>query len=483
MRESMAKMPTTDKLKNKDIVMTLPKIGFLGIMQELYDNTLPNITQTQENYARNVIREFEGTVEFDFPKAARNREDIETIVAGFNQRKLDGIMVVMLTYGPGMRTVRAWQNNNLPLLLANIQPVSEVTTDWNMDDLTYNQGIHGAQDTANTMLRTIGDSFAVVSADWKSKYFKSYVKDWSKAAQAATALRNMKIAVFGKMHSMGDTLSDEAAFTRIIGPEVNREYIGQVVRNMDQITEQEVLGQIAKDKINFRVDKDMPLENHQYAVRLQLAFKKLLIDGGYGAFAPHFDVFKGDGRFRQIPMLAASNLMAEGFGYAAEGDSNTASMVAAGHFLASNAHFTEMYAMDFKRDAMLMSHMGEGNWKIARKDRPVRLANRFLGIGDLENPPTTVFSAEPGPATLVSLVHLEGEHFRLVSAFGEILDTEEFPTIEMPYFFFKPESGVKSCNDSWLLAGGTHHQTLLLGDQRRKWEFLTDILGIEYFEV
>ncbi len=157
--------------------------------------------------------------------------------------------------------------------------------------------------------------------------------------------------------------------------------------------------------------------------------------------------------------------------------------VCAGHVLEENAHFTEMYAMDFKRKSMLMSHMGEGNWKIARKDKPVRLANRVLGIGDLENPPTPVFMAEPGPATMVSLVHLVGEQFRLVVAYGEILETEEYPTIEMPYFHFKPASGLRECNDGWLKSGGTHHQVLHLGDHRKKWNMLCNILGIEYREV
>jgi len=463
--------------------MNIPRIGFLGIMQELYDNTLPEITKVQENYARQVIRQFDGIIHFDFPHAARNRNDIEELIKKFNQEGLDGIMITMLTYGPGMRTVRGWQMNRLPLLLANIQPEPEVTTRWTMDDLTYNQGIHGAQDTANTIIRTVGNRFAVISEDWKSEAFKSFVNDWARSAQAFTALQNMKVAVFGKMHGMGDTLSDEAAFTRVIGPEVNREYIGQVYRNMEEVEKTEIEKQISNDRKNFVIDADMPAEAHAYAVKMQLGFKKLLQDGHYDAFSAHFDVFKGDGRFRQIPILAASNLMAEGYGYAAEGDSNSASMVAAGHYLAPNAHFTEMYAMDFKRDSMLMSHMGEGNWKIARKDRPIRLANRFLGIGDLDNPPTPVFSAEPGPATMVSLVHLEGEYFRIVCSFGEILDTEEFPRIEMPYFHYRPSTGVRQCNDNWLLAGGTHHQTLHLGDQRRKWSMLADILGIEFVEV
>ena len=35
-----------------------------------------------------------------------------------------------------------------------------------MGDLTYNQGIHGAQDTANAMVRA-GRPFAVVTDDWR----------------------------------------------------------------------------------------------------------------------------------------------------------------------------------------------------------------------------------------------------------------------------------------------------------------------------
>ncbi|PAU95867.1 arabinose isomerase [Aliifodinibius salipaludis] len=460
-----------------------PRIGLLGIMQELYDDDIPGITEHQEKYAREVCEQLSDVAEWDFPRAARNRDDIEEILGGFNHKNLDGVMIVMLTYGPAMRTVRALQKNNLPLLLANIQPVSEVTTDWDMDDLTYNQGIHGAQDMANAILRTCGNNFEVISADWKSDEFENYVADWASAAQAASELRKMKIASIGKMHGMGDTLSDEAAFTRIIGPEVNREYMGQVFRNMETISKDEVEKQMAVDRKRFDVDDDMPDKNFRYAVRMYLGFKKFLEEGNYRGFSAHFDTFKGDGRFEQINMLAASNLMAEGYGYAAEGDTNTASMVAAGHILGGDAHFTEMYAMDFKRKSMLMSHMGEGNWKVARKDEPVRLANRELGIGDLNNPPTTVFRVEPGPATIVSLVHLEGEEFRLVVAQGEVLDSQKYPTIEMPYFHFKPDSGVRDCNDAWLKAGGTHHQTLLLGDQRQKWKMLCNILGIEYIEV
>ncbi|CAN5366319.1 hypothetical protein BH23BAC3_BH23BAC3_35990 [soil metagenome] len=166
-----------------------PKIGLLGIMQELYDKSIPGITKRQETYARNVCDELSEVANWTFPRAARNREDIEEILSGFNHDGLDGVMIVMLTYGPAMRTVRALQKNSLPVLLANIQPESRVRPDWNMYDLTYNQGIHGAQDMANAILRTTGDQFEVISADWKSKKFKDYVSDWARAAMAAEELK------------------------------------------------------------------------------------------------------------------------------------------------------------------------------------------------------------------------------------------------------------------------------------------------------
>ena len=132
--------------------------------------------------------------------------------------------------------------------------------------------------------------------------------------------------------------------------------------------------------------------------------------------------------------------MAKGYGYGAEGDALTAALMCAAHDLLGDTQFTEMYAMDFPRDSILMSHMGEGNWALARHDRPVRLIKRPLGIGGLGDPPTFLFQYATGPATLATLVSLGGERYRLVVAEGEILDTEELPALEMPYGFFRPDT-------------------------------------------
>lgn len=460
-----------------------PRIGFLGIMQELYDDMIPDITRHQEAYANQIVEKLSGNVDVDFPKAARNRDDIEEIMDRFNTDKLDGLMIINLVYGPALNLVNALKRNNLPILVVNTQPVRTVTTDWNMNDLTYNQGIHGVQDTVNAIIRTVGDNFEVITEDWDTAAFVERVTEWARVARAVNKLRTMRIAWFGKMNGMHDTIADYAAIMRVLGPEIREEHMGDLYRKMEALTPQDVHTQMEKDRKNFEIDADMPPESHEYAVKLMLGFERILEEGGYAAYTANFDLFKQDGRFKQIGMLAASNLMAKGYGYAAEGDVNAAIAVAIGHLISKDAHFTEMYAMDFERDSMLMSHMGEGNWRVARKDRPIRLAYRELGIGELDNPPTTVFMAEPGEATIVSLAPMIGDHFRLIAMKGKVLDTEEYPTIEMPYFHFRPDSGVRNANTGWLKAGGTHHQAMLLGDHLKSWEILSNMLGLEYIEV
>jgi L-arabinose isomerase len=460
-----------------------PRIGLLGIMQELYDDMIPGITEHQAAYAREVAEQLAGEAELVFTRPARDREDVEAVVRELTAAGVEGIMIVMLTYGPAMRTVRALLECPLPLLLANIQPDRAVTAAWNMDDLTYNQGIHGAQDQANALVRA-GRPFSVITADRRSPAFAASFAAWAAAAHAVATLRDTRIALFGyPMNGMGDILYDPPALLRRLGAMVVSEDLGGLYARVQAVDDGDVDALLARHGELFAVDPALPRASHAYAARLELALRALLEEKGYRAFSAHFDSVGGDGRFEQLPLLAASNLMADGYGYAAEGDTNTATLMVAGQALIGDAHFSEMYAMDWELDSVLISHMGEGNWKVARSDRPVRLIDRELGIGGLGNPPTTVFSARPGPATTAALVPLEGECYRLLVGHGEVLDTPELPNVEMPYFHFRPARGMEAFMDDWLRAGGPHHFVTNLGDHTERWRRLAELLELEHEEI
>ena len=460
-----------------------PRIGILGIMQDLYDDMIPGIAGRQEGYAGELASSLAEVAEFIPGKVVKYREDAERVMREFENADLDGVLVVMLTYGPAMRVARLLTESRLPICLANVQPEPAVTPAWDMADMTYNQGVHGAQDTANAMVRA-GRRFWVLTDDWRSAQFRADVGRWARAAAAVTAWRSLKVALVGyPMNDMGDIRVDESALVRSLGPQIRAVAPGELYRGMLAVTDAQVSDVIEFEDARFEIDPALSAAERADHARMQVAIRSMLDAGGYGAYTAHFDAIGEDGRFSRLPLAAASTLMAAGYGYAAEGDVLTACLVSAGHTLIGDAHFTEMYAMDFPSDSVLMSHMGEGNWKIARSDRPVKLIKRPLGIGRLADPPTFLFQYQPGPATLATLVSLEGERFRLVVAEGENLDSQELPALEMPYGQFRPATGVRKCLNGWLAAGGPHHEVMNLGHHAADWQVFCQLAGIEYVAV
>jgi L-arabinose isomerase len=460
-----------------------PRIGILGIMQDLYDDMIPGIAQRQEGYAAEIAAHLSDVGDFIPSKAIKYREDAERAMREFEDSDLDGVMVVMLTYGPAMRVARLLSESRLPICLANIQPEPAVTPAWDMADMTYNQGVHGAQDTANAMVRA-GKRFHVLTDDWKSDSFRTDVGRWARAAAAVTAWKSLKTAIFGyAMNDMGDIRVDESALVRTLGPEIIAVAPGDLYRGTLDVTGAQIAEVIGFEDANFEIDPRLSREEREDHARMQVALEQILNDGGFGAYTAHFDAIGEDGRFSRLPLAAASTLMAKGYGYAAEGDILTACLVSAGHTLIGDAHFTEMYAMDFPSNSILQSHMGEGNWKVARSDRPVKLIKRPLRIGRLADPPTFLFQLQPGPATLATLVSLEGDRFRLVVAEGENLDSQELPALEMPYGQFRPASGLRACLNGWLRAGGPHHEVMNLGHHAAAWRDFCELAGIEFVQV
>jgi L-arabinose isomerase len=460
-----------------------PRIGVLGVMQRLYDAMLPGIGERQATYAQELGAALDGAAAVTVTSPVKDREDIERAMRELEGQDLDGLLVVMLTYGPAMNIARALADTRLPVCIANTQPVPEVTDAWDMADLTYNQGIHGAQDTANALVRS-GRPFAVVTGDWRSASFGDQVRRWSRAAAAATRWRRLRVAIFGYgMNGMGDTRVDVHTLLGALGPQVDAVAQGAMYRASQEVGDADVERLIVDEDGRFEIDPQLTAAEREDHARLQLGIERVLREGGYDAYSTHFDAIADDGRFARLPLAAASSLMAAGFGYSAEGDPMTAALMSAAQTMLGTTQFTEMYAMDFARDAILMSHMGEGNWALARQDRPVRLIKRSLGIGGLGDPPTFLFQYDPGPCTLASLLALPDGTFRLVVSEGEILDTAELPGLEMPYGFFRPATGVEECANGWLRAGGPHHQVLNPGHVEDDWRSFCETTGIEIVVV
>src|SRR5262245_26806418 len=114
-----------------------PRIGLLGVMQRLYDEMLPGITERQEAYARELAASLVDVADVVVSSAVKDRGDVERAVrelegARVGGAELDGLLVVMLTYGPAMNLARALAGTPLPVCVLNTQPVGAVTNGWDM---------------------------------------------------------------------------------------------------------------------------------------------------------------------------------------------------------------------------------------------------------------------------------------------------------------------------------------------------------------
>ena len=463
--------------------MRKPRIGLLGLMIEGYEPIFPGIIQNQNEYAKQIVAELAPYADVTFDALATNRKEIEDTVKSYNQKELDGILMVMFAYSHSGWIINAMQQNKLPLALAILQPDEAMLPTFTEYDFTVNQGIHGAQDNAN-ILHRLGVPFQAFAGSRKSDRFKNFFDTFAKASMAYSCMKTMRVAVVGKMNNMGDVFADDLGLQQKLGCEYSYEYIGSIRSLMDEIKEEDIQARMAYEREVFAIDESMTDEVHGEAVRQYLALKKFMEDGDFEAITIHFETLGIDGRFNRLPFLAASNIMADGYGYAAEGDSMCATLMKlAMYACGDNATFSEMYAMDFASESILMCHAGEGNWKTARKDRKPRLIDKVFNEGGLDNPPTPLFTPEPGPATVISFPYLGNGKYRFVVSYGEVLDKCDLAGCEMPYIFFKPECGFEQCAEEWLRQGGTHHEVVTLGDTRAFWKMLADMLDIEYSEI
>jgi L-arabinose isomerase len=168
--------------------MNKPKLGLLGLMTDGYEPIFPGITARQESYARELAALFSGVADVDFPGAGLNRTVIEEKVRYFNEKQYDGILIVLLAYSHAVYLQHALKDNRLPIALAVVQPDSTVKDEFLELDLTVNQGIHGAQDNANMIVRS-GFPCQFFAGERHDPCLVHFVEDFARAAQTYRALR------------------------------------------------------------------------------------------------------------------------------------------------------------------------------------------------------------------------------------------------------------------------------------------------------
>jgi L-arabinose isomerase len=458
--------------------MTRAKVGLLGLMLDLYDR-LPDLKPGMARFAAELAETLSPFAEVDFPGVCNTRQQVDQAVAHFETDQKDLILVVLLTYAPSHIALPALKHTALPILIFNTQRLFAVTPGTSSQDTTDNHGMHGVQDLANVLLRA-GREFHIVTGHYQDPRTLAEVKAWCDAARTVRFIRHMRIGLLGyPMQGMGDFGVDETALLAQVGVQVQRLAMKTVADRARNAPQAEIERQMMADRQAFQFQADITPAEHEASARLEWALRQVLREADLQGFAAHFVAVNEEGWLDTLPFLAASKLLGEGYGFGGEGDVTSAAAVALMSALAGAANFTEMFTMDFAGNAALMMHMGEGNWKMARKDEPVHLLRSTLGLFDLRvDPLLLAFSLEPGDATLVSLTTLANGKLQFVVAEGEVVDFTYLADLGRPHFKFRPTGDLCDFLTRYSLAGGTHHQALAYGRWAGTLEKIAALLGI-----
>lgn len=440
------------------------KVGLLALMPQLYERGGPKLRETQDAWARSLAASWDWA-DVRYSGVCLSREQVDAAVRGFNAEPCDVIVVVHLTYAPSLNSASALIETPLPIVLFDTQPD---TGPANLEDngfFSRNHGVHGVQDLANVLARG-GKHPPVVVGHWRDAQTVSLLRTWCTAARVRTLLRIMRTGIVGRpMAGMGDFAVDEANLLMRIGPAVVPVEPRRIAELATEAKKDAVAQRIEADAKAFRISQELTSAQHEAAVRVSLALERIVVEDHLDALAVHFLTVSEDGRIPTLPFYAASKLLADGYGYAGEGDVCCASLVAAMQRVAGPADFVEMFSIDFDENAVVMAHMGEGNYATAAANRKPLLAPRPFPLAPTpEAPATPVFAPKPGPVTLASLALAPDGEFRMVAAAGEVVKWGPFDHIRHPHFKFQPAGALDDFLATWSQFGGSHHQVMLRGD-------------------
>jgi L-arabinose isomerase len=459
-------------------------VGLLGLIAEDYDCMFPGLRATLSEFGRELADTLAPFAEVDYRGACNTREQVERTVADYEATGKDLLLVVLLAYAPSHVALRALRGTRLPIVIFNTQRLKAVTPDILSWDTTMNHGMVPVLELAS-VLRRAGCRFRIVTGHYRDEDVLNELKGWCDAARVARGIAGVRIGLLGyPAEGMGDIFVDENAFLGQLGVEIHHVAMKAVADLAGSAPDVEIMRQMAEDRQRFEFEAGIAEAEHDANARLEWAMRQVLRRQGLHGLTYNFGAIEREGLLDTLPFLAASKLLAEGYGFGGEGDVACATAVCLMQALVGQANFVEMFTMDFEGNATLLMHMGECNWKMARKDEPVRVVRNRLALGSLRyNPLLLGFTMEPGDVTLVSLTTNDVGRLRLVVGEGELVDFRYVADLARPHSKFKPDGNLREFLTRFGMEGGTHHQAMAYGRWASTVEKVAALLNIEYARV
>jgi L-arabinose isomerase len=470
--------------------LTAPEIWFVTGSQHLYGpGPLKQVAANSKKIAYALGAAKQIPLKVVFKALLTTPDEIRALCLEANHDvRCAGLILWMHTFSPAKMWIGGLTVLKKPFVHLHTQfnrdlPWGEI----DMDFMNLNQAAHGDREAGflHTRLRL---NRKVVVGHWEDAEVQDRLAAWMRAAHAWHDLQGAKFARFGdNMRQVAVTEGDKVSAEMRFGFAVNGYGIGDLVGKISEagMNDRAIDKLCAEYEERYKVAPELRTggarhDALRYGARIELGLRAFLEEGGFKGFTDTFEDLHG---LRQLPGLAVQRLMADGYGFGAEGDWKTCALLRAMKVMAADlpggTSFMEDYTyhLDPKGHLELGAHMLEICESIAAGKPSLEI--HPLGIGGREDPVRLVFDAPAGPALNASLIDM-GNRFRLiVNEVDVVKPPKPLPKLPVARAVWRCRPDFKTACAAWIHAGGAHHTGFSYAVTSEMLEDFATIAGIE----
>jgi len=401
-----------------------------------------------------------------------------------------GLVVWCHTFSPSKMWINGLKHLQKPAVHLHTQYNRDIP--WasiDMDFMNLNQAAHGDREHGFIWTR-LRLNRKVVVGYWQEPAVQEKLGAFARAAAAWADWQGAKFCRFGdNMREVAVTEGDKVSAQFKFGYSVNGYGVGDLVRVINGVSDKEIDVLVAEYEDTYDVTSDLRSTGGRAKfvreqARIELGMRAFLKDGGFKGFTTTFEDLHG---LEELPGLAVQRLMADGYGFGAEGDWKTAALLRAvkvmGTGLKGGSSFMEDYTyhLDPAGKCVLGAHMLEVCPSIAAA-KP-KLEVHPLGIGGKLDPARLVFTTPAGPAIGATLIDL-GNRFRLLVNELDVIDPPNaMPKLPVAQAMWVPRPSLEESCEAWIYAGGAHHTAFSQAVTSEMMEDFASIADIEFLSI
>ena len=401
-----------------------------------------------------------------------------------------GVTAWMHTFSPAKMWIAGLDALTKPLLHLHTQ--ANVELPWaeiDFDFMNLNQAAHGDREFGYIQSR-LGVARTTVVGHATDPVVQQQVSDWQRASAGWAAAHRLKLARFGdNMRFVAVTEGDKTEAELRFGVQVNTWGVNELAERVAAASDAAIDALVAEYEELYDVVPELRRGGARHGslrdgAAIELGLRSFLEEGGFGAFTTSFEDL---GALKQLPGLAVQRLMAEGYGFGAEGDWKTAVLVRVanvmGAGLPGGASLMEDYTYDLKpgQETILGAHMLEVSPSLTTAKPTLEI--HPLGIGGREDPVRLVFDTDPGEAVVVAMSDMR-DRFRLTANVVDVVpEHPPLPKLPVGRAVWAPRPDLRTSATAWLTAGAAHHTVMSTAIGIDVWRIFADIARTELLVI